>query len=246
MSRVLENLGVISGRKLDGGQSGVGTIYSPDAATPERVAAARRHYKEAAWADFDEREGYYVDRASGLLYRKVPGDPLLGFDRDSAKEISFFTITDAGQLLFLQRPGGGPGSVHDLDAAIAEAAKREAAAAKERIDWLAGQRQMPVLAPGFGLTLREAAAHILSAGGRITRGDYGELRITAPERLVPDDGNVMRGGLEREAWAEVAAAAEVLAYCDRVVLAALDGKGKLVDPMKLPDGAPTVGGGVAS
>ena len=40
------------------------------------------------------------------------------------------------------------------------------------------------------------------------------------------------------------AAAEVLAYCSQVVLAVLDGKGNL-DPAKLPEGVPTVGGGVA-
>jgi hypothetical protein len=94
------------------------------------------------------------------------------------------------------------------------------------------------------MTVREAAAKILDAGGEISRGHRGELHITVPERLTDQPL------AERDAWAQVGVAADLLSRVPRVVLDALadmeaDNSKRLRSLLqRLPDAEPVFGGGV--
>jgi hypothetical protein len=139
--------------------------------------------------------------------------------------------------------------VADLERAKEERADEVERVEAERAKRLAKAKQVAIpLSVVYGermqMTLREAARRVLDAGGRIGRGELGELRITVPEKLTDDPL------AERSARSEVATAAEVLTIGWRVVLAAVDDQAtdgskqpRRLDE-RLPDREPAFGGGV--
>jgi hypothetical protein len=237
--------GTITGRKFgkaapDDGR--IGTFYQGRPATEANLKGARRWFPEANSADFkvlSKRE--LVDRASGTIYRVLTSDPLLSENPAGMCDMFFVAYE---QIWWLRSTGE---TTAQRDVAAAKRAKLEAQAAEERAKRRAKEKQIAVPLSVLGgerlqLTVREAAARILDAGGRIERGEVeGTLRITHPERITGEPFS------ERAALTAFATAAEVLSCVPRVVLAALAD----ADPKQprsllalLPAREPALGGGV--
>ena len=76
------------GRVLEETKTSIRTLPRASAKTLER---ARRTWPEARPDDF-EREGKLIrDKRSGVLYRRVPGDPTMG--RAGAEDVSVFFVS---------------------------------------------------------------------------------------------------------------------------------------------------------
>jgi hypothetical protein len=224
----------------------LGTVGSGRVASEANLALARRFFLEARADDFEwlsERE--VVDRGSGAVLELVLADPLLGGDPASMADV-FFAAAN-GEIAFLRSTGT---TVADRERAAAAQADQVARIEAERAKRLGRERQVGIpLSVVYGerlqLTLRQAAARIVDAGGEIRRGALGELQITVPEKL----GDEML--VERARWVEVGVAADVLARAPRVVLQAIadveaDGSRRprsLVE--RLPDAEVGFGGGIA-
>ena len=237
--------GKITGRRVGKAapdDSRIGTFYTGRPATEENLKAARRFFMEADSADvkfLNQRE--VVDRASGTIYQVQTSDPLLS-ENPAGRCDMFFAAHE--RLWFLVSTGE---TTAQRDVAAAKRAKIEAQAAEERAKRRAKEKQIAVplsvvYGERFQVTVREAAARVLDAGGRIERGEFeGTLRITHPERITGDPMS------ERGALTAFATAAEVLSCVPRLVLAALAD----ADPKQprsllalLPAREPALGGGV--
>jgi hypothetical protein len=224
----------------------VGTIQARRPASDVNVKLAERLWPRARAEDFVVRDGLWIDRASGLLYRPALADPILS---DNRAGISAFLV--AGEhLVFLEATGG---TVEEVEAAEREAVERAAEAERTAREYRRKQPQTSLrlsdLHPDRFPTLAEAARRIAEVDGQVRRGRLGELEVTVPARISPPGDGVMDGTLERETRQRAALAAETLVAGERVVLAALDeleaDRGKSPAPLheRLPDVIPTLGGG---
>lgn len=239
------NTGVIyEGRQIGGPHEGLNEIVSGRRGSAANIKLCEKFWPRARIEDFgDLPDGGWYDRASGLVYDAVQSDPLLS-PGDPRSLASAFTIGHNGMVVFLSARAGV--TVGDLEREqeerAAELERTEAARAKRR------NREPQVAfrlseARGEAITVREAARRLLDSGGRIARGELGELVLTAPGRLTGDPVT------EAIARRELAAAAEVLAAARLVVLGALEqdanGGSKLRLDERLPDREVAIGGGVA-
>jgi hypothetical protein len=220
----IAGMGTISGRRVSGEpqpEGYVGSFLSGRSATGENLRAARNWFVEIPAQDFEWLDGgrEVADRGSGLVYEVLISDPLLADDPRESGVTAFFVNGD--RLEFLRSTGT---TVADRERAVQAQAERVAVAEEERVRQLAKAKQTSIpLSVMYGermqMSVREAAAKILEAGGQVGANEIGGvrgLRITVPEKLNTEPL------MERMAWAEVAVAAEVLTSCARVVLAALD------------------------
>ena len=93
-----------SGKQItdDTDSSRVAVVGDGNTATREQIQQAAAQWPEASATDF-ERTGkrMYVDRASGVAYKRVHGAPLLSIGSDANRGISCFLVQD-GELVFLQ------------------------------------------------------------------------------------------------------------------------------------------------
>jgi hypothetical protein len=96
--------GLPFGRKIDADRPGdyLGTVRTLAPADAETVRAARRFFIEAKEDDFDREGRVWVDRGSGLRYRRVDGAPLAA--SDPRRQASLFAVVD-GSILFLPHEG---------------------------------------------------------------------------------------------------------------------------------------------
>lgn len=104
------------GRQITLDSSRAGTLDDGCNAYPERVAEAGRCWPEARASDFEQTgKRRFVDRATGRLYRRVPGAPLLAVGSEANRGISTWFVA-GGTIVFLE-PDGFPGSCLGLSAA---------------------------------------------------------------------------------------------------------------------------------
>ena len=85
-------------------QPGVGSVSSLLRADEKTIKDCARLWPQADLDDFEQLEGRrprWRDRATGKLYRRVPGCPLLSHDPASTGT-ELFAVTAAGKLLFLR------------------------------------------------------------------------------------------------------------------------------------------------
>ena len=110
--------GIVHGEqiKADGGRHGV--VDDGNVAWPERVAEARRSWTQARAEDFQQTgKRRFVDRATGLEYRSLPGCPLLSVGSEVTRGVSCFLV-QGQRLVFLRRADypeellGATGHVH--------------------------------------------------------------------------------------------------------------------------------------
>jgi hypothetical protein len=82
--------------------SRIATVDDGNGATAERIHQAAAKWPQANPEDF-ERTGprSYVDRASGVAYKRVHGAPLLSVGSDANRGITCFLVANE-QLVFLQ------------------------------------------------------------------------------------------------------------------------------------------------
>ena len=96
--------GVVSDSRPEGW---VGDVDSHRIAYDDRVQAARQHWPEAPFSDFEVQETgpdryRLIDKATGTRYRPVGYDPLLA-ERPRNCAVLVFTVDAGGSLLFLRR-----------------------------------------------------------------------------------------------------------------------------------------------
>lgn len=242
----VDGQGTIGGRQVGWGQPTdlVGSFTAGRPATAANVAACARFLPQAAAEDFDVlADGGRSDKASGLIYDRVAGDPLLA--PDPAALASLFLI--AGDAIVFLRPRGV--TLADLEREAEQAARERERVEAEHAKFLGRQKQTPfrvseVAGERVAITVREAARRLLDAGGAISRGPVGELVLSAPGRLTGDMAT------EAMARQELAACAQVLDASRATVLAALEDaesdRSKVPRRLdeRLPDREAAVGGGV--
>src|SRR5436309_10070762 len=86
---------VVGGRRLsdDTEQGGVGTVIGRPRVTQQRLTASASLWPRGNVRDFERRDGFWVDKASGTLYLPVDADPLLADDPRTV-EVSLFLVTN--------------------------------------------------------------------------------------------------------------------------------------------------------
>jgi hypothetical protein len=229
---------VLVDEELGSGPSDPGLVglLSLSPATEKRVAAARRFWPELDAATLEPLSEFELVDQSGTIFSIVSSDPLLG-DPEQA-HISAFAIAD-GRVYFLVATNETDASREAARLAADDDAARQG---REHADWLADQPQHDVLLEGAP-TLRESVLQIVNHGGRITADGLGGIRVTLPARLV--DGGVLDGGMiEMETRRALQPHLENVARCQRVVLAALNSSSRKPLHERIPDGHPTITGGV--
>lgn len=94
----------------DGGSAGrAGVIDDGLVAWPERVVEARRQWPQARAEDYEKIDRrVYVDRATGIEYRRPPGCPLLSVGTPVNAGIVCFFVDASGELVFLEPAGYDP------------------------------------------------------------------------------------------------------------------------------------------
>ena len=241
MSEIMEIFGV----RVDAPASNVVGSISTSPATRPRLNAAAKRWPEIRWTELGQRDNFFVDRASGALYRRFDGDPLLA-SPGATVDVSMWAESPNAEIVFLRRDPEGR-TVADLDSAAEAVVQQRQAAEEKQRQFLANQpRRTVLLSDAHGRefpTLRDAARMIAEHGGQIRRGKWGEVKVELPQILTADP--IARAWGERETRTQLARAAEALTYCERVVLAALEEKSSKPLHERLPDGVPTIGGGVA-
>jgi hypothetical protein len=229
--------GRLFGRKLgDGPEPGAVGLLSLSPATEKRVTAARRYWDEIDPSELEAvNENEFADRDGNIL-SVIASDPLLGNPEEA--NVTSFAVAD-GRIFFLAATGE---TVAGREAARLAADDDAARLAREHDDWLAGQPQQDVFVPDAP-TLRDSVLQVISHGGQITADGLGGIRVTLPERL--NSGGVLDGGMvELETRRALQVHLENLVRCQRVVLNALNGSAKKPLHERVPDGRPTITGGV--
>ena len=198
-------------------------------ASKTNLQAARRLWLEAVAGDFDRVNGHYVDRASGTLYRRKQGDPLLG----DAGAVSVFYVQDDpdGGVIVCLEPAGG--TLHELERQVAQAdadqaQAEESAAEGRRKRFERAPKRMITLADLEGRelpTVRGAAMTIEEFGGRITHR-HGRLIVEVPENLS-EPTSWDRAIEEQLLRARAVDATVVLLAAQETVIAELDRRGRL-------------------
>lgn len=99
---------VPTGRQLE--EQGT-TIRTLPKASAKTLEWARRTWTEAKASDFETVGKLYVDKASGVAYRRVPGDPQLGGAGREDVDVWFISHDKTGDGLVYLRGADNPGSV---------------------------------------------------------------------------------------------------------------------------------------
>jgi hypothetical protein len=111
MSDVTGFIDVPSGRRLEESRT---TIRVLPRASDKALASARRTWPQSDAADFDRDGKLFRDKATGVAYRRVPGDPQAGGGRGDIATW-FISADDWGDgIVYLQR-ADDPGSVVTQD-----------------------------------------------------------------------------------------------------------------------------------
>jgi hypothetical protein len=182
----------ITGEKISGRDDPSTVYFDQMPATREFLQdAARLGWLQAKAKDFTTVDGYFVDKGTKALYRRVPGNPLLGDDPAGAVSV-YFVDGDALVCLALAEPFSLPALQERNQAAEAEQARNSERAAAERCKQLDRQpKRLVTLADLEGRelpTLRQAARVVLEEyRGRIEAKD-GRLVISVPELLTVPGG----------------------------------------------------------
>jgi hypothetical protein len=247
---------VPTGRLVDPGDDlpNVGVMWGGRPASKGNVRLARKFFAEVDAKDLGSFEGYLVDRGSGCLFKPCLNDPLLATSPGD-EPVSFFSQVN-GVLVFAER-SHSPSTLEELEEARRAEAERVAAEEEATRGWR--EKQPPVVVAmsdvhpngRFELTLREAARRLLEAGGEISRGPYGEVKVEVPSRLVRPDGAGMSAVLEVELRRDLVACAEVVTAGAKVIAATLDeveaANGRAKKPKDfvelVPDRKVSLGGG---
>ena len=103
-----ELIDVPSGRQLEEPTTTIRMLPRASAKTLDR---ARRTWPEASAEDFEQVGKLYVDRASGVAYRRVPGDPQAGGAAREDVDVWFISHDPLGDGVVYLRRDGSPGSV---------------------------------------------------------------------------------------------------------------------------------------
>ena len=82
----------------------VGELRSMPRATDDAIKYAERNWPQARPEDFERDGRRFVERATGIEYDLVHGNPLL----DDDAEVADVFIVEDGSLWFLRRPAGHP------------------------------------------------------------------------------------------------------------------------------------------
>ena len=84
-------------------------------ATDKAVANARRTWPEAKADDFERRQKLWVDKATGIAYRRVSGDPMLGGADKEDIAVWFISGDEDGDGLVYLQKADEPGTVLTQD-----------------------------------------------------------------------------------------------------------------------------------
>ena len=87
----------------DADSSRIATVVDGNTATAQRIHQAAAQWPQANPEDFEHTgKRMYVDRASGVAYKRVHGAPLLSVGSDANRGITCFLV-QGEELVFLQR-----------------------------------------------------------------------------------------------------------------------------------------------
>lgn len=244
----LEQLGMTS--QVISGRADPSYVYGdPMPATKEFLQEATKlGWQGAKPSGFDLVDGYFVDKGSKLLYRRVPGNPLLGLDPATAVSV-YFVDGDSMVCLTPAEPYNLSTLQERKARAEAEHVRDEAEAARAREQALDRQNQRTVTladTQGRELPSLQAAARCIveEFRGQIER-DGDRLTIRVPAQLTGKPGSFDAGADEQGHRQRVADAALVLTAGREIVLEQL-GRQRKLDPGRLPDAPLTADGGIAA
>jgi hypothetical protein len=99
--RIFGNLPI--GRRLEKPErpaNYAGTMRTLPRADEESIRFARRHWRQASEHDFAREGKAWIDRASGLAYKRVRSNPLLAADPKATGVSTFLVADDA--MIFLK------------------------------------------------------------------------------------------------------------------------------------------------
>lgn len=183
-----------------------------ETADAQRLRAARELAPEVAWDDLAPAAGgrLLADRATGNLFERMPGDPLVSPYANPRQfgEVALFTVEPSGAVVLLRRPSASrPQSLEELDRLAAEqrrtvlqqqaeqAAEREARRANPPARTLTvgdAERNLGTA------TLRELAHRLEAAGGVLVVEQGGGVTIRAerPNESALVIGRVLSGAAE--------------------------------------------------
>jgi hypothetical protein len=123
MSEAPYFIDVPSGRRLEELKT---TIRVLPRATPKARAKARRTWPEADAGDFEPEGKLFRDKGTGVVYRRVGGDPQAGGTAREDVSTWFISADDDGDGIVYLLAEGSPGSVVSTE--VGEIGGRPAAA----------------------------------------------------------------------------------------------------------------------
>jgi hypothetical protein len=97
-----------TGRKLETERMSIRTLPR---ATTKSLDRARRTWPEAQAADFEHDGRLFRDKASGTVYRRVPGDPQAGGAGRDDVDTWFLSADESGDGIVYLIAAENPGSV---------------------------------------------------------------------------------------------------------------------------------------
>lgn len=104
-------LNVPTGRRFEETAMSIRTLPRATARSLER---ARKTWPEARASDFDAEGKLFRDKASGVLYRRVPGDPQLGGAGREDAALFFISADEAGDGIVYLIAADNPGTVYSV------------------------------------------------------------------------------------------------------------------------------------
>jgi hypothetical protein len=87
------------------------SLHTLPRATPKALERARRTWPEARGEDFTREGRLFREKASGVAYRRVPGDPQLGGAGREDVSTFFVSVDETGDGVVYLVAADNPGSV---------------------------------------------------------------------------------------------------------------------------------------
>lgn len=100
-----------TGRRVDEPKMAIRVLPRVSAKALER---ARKTWPESQSGDFEREGKLFRDRATGTLFRRVPGDPGLGGSGREDVSVWFISADDLGDGIVYLIEADNPGAVHSV------------------------------------------------------------------------------------------------------------------------------------